>query len=274
MTLIVEAGATKSEWSLISPDGELSRIRTGGINVASMPREAVQAVVREAYMRLDVSPSAIKEVHFYAAGMLDSEMAEYFPYSYVECASDSLAAARALFGHKAGVAAILGTGSNCCLYDGDKVVRTVLSGGFILGDEGGTAVLGRRFLADYLKGLAPEALASEFAASFNADYPSIVAAVYRSATPAAYLGSFAPWLVRHVPQSEYVRGLVEDNFRSFFERSVSQFPGRDVGVVGGYAYELRDMLRDIAAGCGVHLTEILSSPADRLVEFHSGGMRA
>lgn len=268
MTLIVEAGATKSDWCLVGPKGELSTIQTGGINVSSMPKTAVEAVLREAYARLDISPSAIKKVHFYAAGMLGNEMAEYFPYSYVECASDTLAAARALFGRESGVAAILGTGSNCCLYDGDRIVKTVPSGGFILGDEGGSAVLGKRFLADFLKGLMPDTLAAEFASTFKVDYPTVVANVYRNATAVTYLGSFAPWITGHIGDSEYVRNLVEDNFRDFFRRSLSRFPGHDIGIVGGYAYALRDVIAGIASESGMRLTEILASPMGRLVDFH------
>lgn len=268
MTLIAEAGATKTDWCLIRPNGELSSIQTGGINVSSMPKEAVEAVVREAYARLAMSPSSISEVHFYAAGMLGNEMAEYFPYSYVECASDTLAAARALFGSSPGVAAILGTGSNCCLYDGEKIVETIRSGGFILGDEGGSAVLGKRFLADHVKGLVPEPLSSEFAEAFKADYPEVVANVYRNATAVAYLGSLAPWICSHIGDSAYARGLVEDNFRDFFRRSVSRLPGYPVGIVGGYAYALKDVLLRLAKEHGLQLVEILSSPAERLVAFH------
>lgn len=268
MKLIVESGATKSDWRLITPSGEVSRIQTAGINVASMPKSTIDSVMREAYMRLDISPSSIKELHFYAAGMLGNEMAEYFPYSYVECASDTLAAARALFGHEGGVAAILGTGSNCCQYDGSKIVKIVRSGGYILGDEGGSAALGKMFLSDYIKGLVPEPLASEFGQSFRVDYATVVEKVYRNATAAAYLGSFATWIAERAEQSDYIRGLIEDNFRTFFRRSVSQFPGERVGIVGGYAYALRDVLQRVATEFGVELTEIIDSPIERLVDFH------
>ncbi|MBQ7195157.1 MAG: hypothetical protein IJS07_05945 [Bacteroidales bacterium] len=268
MKIIVESGATKSDWCLICPDGSIRRIKTGGINISTMPKEDVERVVSEAFTRLSITPSMVKEVHFYAAGMLGNEMFEYFPYSYVECASDLLGAARALFGQESGVAAILGTGSNCGLYEGGKIVRNVKSGGFILGDEGSAACLGKLFISDFLKELVPEDIARDFAAEFKADYPTIVANVYKGATPSAYLGGFAPWIMARYEGSAYIQQLVEQNLRSFFVRSAGQFGDRPVGIVGGFAKSLEDIIRRIASEIGVEIREILASPADKLIDFH------
>ena len=268
MRVIVESGATKSDWCLICPNGEVRRIQTGGINISTMPKAAVEKVISEAFLRLSITPSMVKEVHFYAAGMLGNEMFEYFPYSFVECASDLLGAARALFSHESGVAAILGTGSNCGLYDGQKIVRNIKSGGFILGDEGSAACLGKLFISDYLKELVPTDIAQAFAREFPSDYPTIVANVYKGSSPSAYLGSFAPWIMAHYEGSAYIQQLVEANIRSFFVRSAGQFDGQKVGIVGGYADKLRDIIVAVASERGIEIQDILASPADRLIEFH------
>ena len=268
MKIIVESGATKSDWCLICPDGSTRRIKTGGINISTMPRSEVEKVISEAFARLSITPSMVKEVHFYAAGMLGNEMFEYFPYSFVECASDLLGAARALFGHESGVAAILGTGSNCGLYDGEKIVRNFKSGGFILGDEGSAACLGKLFVSDFLKELVPDDIARDFAAEFRADYPTIVANVYKGSTPSAYLGSFAPWIMDRYEGSAYIQQLVEQNFRNFFVRSAGRFGDMPVGIVGGFAKSLEGIIRRIASEIGVDIREVLYSPAEQLIDFH------
>ena len=268
MKLIVETGATKSEWCLLTPDGDQKRIRTGGINFSSMSRQTIEQAISESFARLDVRPSNIKEVHIYAAGMLGGEMAEYFPSSYVECASDLLGAARALFGHRQGVAAILGTGSNSCLYDGDAIVSCFRSGGYIIGDEGGSTAIGRDFLADFIKGLVPKTLSEEFADEFKADYNSIVAGVYKSERPAAYIGSFTPWICRRYASEEYITELIDNQIRLFFKRALSRYGVRDAGIVGGFAQAMQQAIHKVAAEFGMQICQILDSPMDKLIQFH------
>ena len=167
---------------------------------------------------------------------------------------------------------ILGTGSNSCEYDGEKIVKNVRSGGFILGDEGGGASLGKRFMADFLKGLVPEPVASEFAATYKVDYLTVVNEVYKGVAPARYLGSFAPFISRHYDSCEYVKDLIDNNFRALFERCLSQYDikGKRVGVVGGYAYAHKEILERIASEYGVTISEITPSPIAGLVKYHCG----
>ena len=161
MILIIESGATKADWCAVTGEGIPVFIKTGGINLATMSEEVNEKTVNQALAELEAEDlrEKVDRIHFYAAGLVSSEGDEVpelargldkllkanFPDAVIEYASDLLAAARAVCGHKPGIAAILGTGSNSCLYDGERIVKNVRSGGFILGDEGGGARLGKLF---------------------------------------------------------------------------------------------------------------------------------
>lgn len=277
MKLIIDSGATKADWCLVEGGQVVRRFKTAGMNVSVLTSEAVAAIASEASAGL--KGPAVSEAYLYAAGLIEGSdaatlaveaVSAAFGGAPVEGASDMLAAARAACGHAEGLCAILGTGSNSCLYDGSAIVHTARSGGFILGDEGGGACLGKLFIADYIKGLVPEPLASEFGSAFEVDYMTIVRRVYKEAAPSAYLGSFAPWILEH-RGDPYVHALVERNLTDFFERSLLRHGRRDLpaGFVGGFAVACEPQLRAVAQHCGVSILRILASPMDGLVEYHS-----
>ena len=270
MTIIAEAGATKTDWYARSSSGAVLSTRTQGINTATMSTGTISGIVSEALGALDFGGEQAEEVYFYGAGLLSDEMAAFFPGARVECASDLLAAARAVCDHSEGIAAIVGTGSNSCLYDGSGIVRNIHCSGFILGDEGSAAVLGKLFISDYLKDLVPEPLASDFAAEFGVDYPSAVKSVYRGDAPSRYLGSFAPWIMARYEASGYVRSLVEGNFRAFFERSLTRYgrPDLPVGIVGGFGAACSDILCRIAGEYGITVSTVTASPMEGLLRYH------
>lgn len=278
MKLIIDSGATKADWCFIGTGKVLRRLRTPGMNFSTMSQEEIGDIVATAAS--EAGNVSVSEIYLYAAGLIEGSPAygsakaaleKAFPHSTAECASDMLAAARAVCGRSEGIAAIVGTGSNSCFYDGMRILRNVRSGGFILGDEGGGACLGKLFLSDYIKGLVPEPLASEFSASFDADYMTIVANVYRGGAPSAYLGSFAPWILAHCESNDYVRTVVRRNLESFFDRSLMQYGRKDVpvGFIGGFAAACEPVLKEIAEEKGIVVSRILPSPMDGLIEYHS-----
>lgn len=288
MILIVESGATKTDWCSAAPDKESVNVRTAGMNLATMNQDVIESIVREAVaaFKADGLADEVTEVHFYAAGLivpegekvpsqakgLDEVLRALFPGAEIEYASDLLDAARAVCGHKPGIAAIMGTGSNSCLFDGEKVVKNVRSAGFILGDEGGGARLGKLFMSDFLKGLVPEPVASDFARDFKVDYMTVVQNVYRGEAPSKYLGSFAPWILERYASSEYVRDLVEQNFKDFIQRALVQYDIEKypVGVVGGFGYANREILKKVAEPYGIRFSTIIPTPIEGLVEYHLG----
>ena len=287
MIIIVESGATKTDWCAVLEDKKTISVKTAGMNLAVMDKESITAIVMQAADEFVTKGASEKvtEVHYYAAGLiaaegekvpssakeLDSVFKGLYPEAEIEYASDLLAAARSVCGHEDGIAAILGTGSNSCMFEGGKIVKNVRSAGFILGDEGGGACLGKLFMADFLKGLVPEDIASEFASDFQVDYMTVVANVYRGQTPSKYLGSFAPWILERYGRSEWVRNLVDTNFRNFFERAISQYDIKKygVGVVGGFGNANKEILQKIGSEYGVRFTRIIASPIIGLIDYHS-----
>ncbi len=283
MNLIVDSGATKSIWCV--SDGTWHReITLPGINFSQADPQQVGEVVYEAIRSIrqiqqqhDAPP--IGHVYVYGAGIVSEASAlplhlcleRMLPGVEKDYASDLLGAARAVCGRNPGIAAIIGTGSNTCQWDGRKVVAHVDCGGFILGDEGGSAVLGKLFLADFIKGLVPEEVAASFREQFSpADYPSLVRKVYREEAPARYLGSFAPFLIDWYGQSEYVHTLMDRHFRSFFERTVLRYrQDLPIGVIGGFGYACRDILSAMARQYGVSITQFYPTPLEGLIAYHA-----
>ena len=285
MIIIVESGATKTDWCSVAENGKTIEVKTAGMNIAVMPAEAINAIVAEAAPQLNPDGEKVTELHYYAAGLivqegkkvpdiavnLDKELSSIYPDAEIEYASDLLDAARAACGHKPGIAAIMGTGSNSCFFDGEKIVKNVRSAGFILGDEGGGARLGKLFMSDFLKGLVPEPVSTEFATDFQVDYMTVVQNVYKSAAPSKYLGSFAPWILERYDRCEYVKNLVDQNFRDFIERALKQYDIAQypVGVVGGFGYAHREILKKVASEYGIRFSTIIPTPIEGLIKYHT-----
>lgn len=287
MNLLVDSGATKTSWTAFYGNYN-AEITTGGINVAHMDERTIDGTVREAVHGLTVTVPAFdrfgcrpERIFFYAAGLvgkidspvpesarvLDGVMKKYFPDAEIEYASDLVGAARAACGHEEGIAAIIGTGANTCQFDGRRIVRQIPCGGFIIGDEGSAAVLGKRFITDFLKDQMPAELSGDFASSFKVDYPTIVKEVYKGDAPAGYLGSFAPYILSKI-DIPYVRELVEDNFKGLFERAILRYDRLPVGVVGGFGCACKDILTRMGSGYGVKFSKFIRSPKEGLLKYH------
>lgn len=285
MILIVESGATKSDWRAISRDGkEMKKVISEGVNVSTMKAGTIREIILTTIKKIisenegQFAHEGVSRIYFYCAGVVTEDIStvireafsEAVPGASCEIESDLIAAARAACGHSEGIAAIVGTGSNSCLYDGSKIVGRVYSGGFILGDEGSAATLGKLFIADFLKGLVPTHIAEDFAARYECDYTTIVQNVYRSQTsPSGYLGSFAPFIMEHY-EDPYIREMVEGNFRSFIRRSLKRYDTEryPVGVIGGFGHALRDIFTKVANEEGVRISRFIKEPIDGLIAYH------
>ena len=274
MTIVAESGASKTDWMV---GGRL--IRTKGMNFSVMSREDISSVVACVAKEI-ASEDSVVSVFFYGAGLVSepqkASMGEiirgYFPGASVECASDLLAAARALWGDSAGIVAILGTGSNSCSYDGARITANVRPGGYILGDEGGGAALGRLFMADYIKNLTPRHLSVKFREQYRFDYADIVNAVYKSPNPAGFLASFAPFIIDAAGKDSYCRSLVEKNLTAFITRSLLSYRMVDetleVGVVGSVGMACSGWLENIGKDHNVIFRKFISSPIEALSAYH------
>lgn len=276
MKLIAESGSTRTEWALVEDNHLVQRVFTEGLNLFFQTRREISRSVRlglpESFFK-----KKLDQVYYYGAGCSSYEKKNILGASLVaqfktpiQVESDLLAAARGLFKCESGIACILGTGSNSCFYDGKIVVKNVKAAGYILGDEGSGAVLGKLFLADLLKGLAPKELASEFHEKFRISANDVMESVYNLPFPNRFLGTIAYFLGDYM-DNEYVYNLLTNNLRSFFNRSVCQYDYMNYPIrfVGSLAYAYSDTLRKVAREFGVEIDVIEETPMNGLIEFHS-----
>ena len=283
MKIIVESGATKTAWRAISVEGNMTEVLTQGLSPTCLDAEHISDIVRKAVPVLNPEGKRVEQIVFYGAGLVSEEstaslrscLEMWCPFASVEFHSDILAAARALFGDGSGVVAIMGTGSNSCLYENGQIVKNIRPGGYVLGDEGSGVALGRAFLADFVKGLLPESIESEFSAQTGLDYSGIVRKVYREQAASAFMASLAPFILSHMDEP-YIRSMVRDCLESFVKRALSRYAGYagdraaacKVGVVGSFGCACEDMLREIGREYGLEFVAFLKSPIDQLVKYH------
>ena len=275
MKIIVESGATKSDWRITGAAPAQARLFPG-MNVSTMPLDHVLGVLSDALEALGRPEH--EGIYLYVAGIvtppvreaLEGRIRELVKVGEIDVQNDLVAAARAVCGRSEGIVAILGTGSNTCFYDGKTVSQKVRSGGYIIGDEGGGACLGKLFLADFIKGLVPEGVAADFASKFDASYAGIVENVYRSPAPAGFLGSLAPFILSHY-SDPYVKSLVDGNFQSFVDRALRHYDTRryPVGVVGGFGFACREIFSRICTENGLCIGGFEAAPINGLLKYHN-----
>ena len=285
MKLIVESGATKTSWRALCDDGSVRSVQTEGLSPTCLDMEHTQSIVRKAVPQLNPEGRHVSEVFFYGAGLVSAESSAplavalemWCPMAQVHFYSDILAAARALFGDGSGVVAIMGTGSNSCLYEDGQVVSNIRPGGYILGDEGSGVALGRAFLADFVKGLIPADLEADFINEFGLDYSQIVRKVYKEQAASAFMASLAPFILSHSHEGNvYAKTLVEECLESFVKRALVRYSAtardsvsaKKVGVVGSFGCACEDMLRPTGERYGLEFVKFIKSPVDELVKYH------
>ena len=283
MKLIADSGSTKTTWCLISDKrpNENERYVTGvGINPVRDDEAAISSALDDVDL---LSTSEINEVHFYGAGcipttipIMERVLSKRFPDASIEVASDLLGAARALCGKEEGIACILGTGSNSGLYDGCQLVANVSPMGWILGDEGSGAVLGRTLVSELYKG-SLQHLRQEFEEEYlptlitieTTPQAAIIQAVYRSPMPNRFLATLVPFLAQK-RKDHGIEELIEDAFRKFFRRNVAAYgrPDLPVNFVGGVAGAFETELRAAAVSEGFDFGHIMTAPIKGIVRYH------
>lgn len=273
MFLIADSGSTKTDWTLV--DGEhqevVAEYHTQGINPVHQSGDTIREILST--VPVSTTPDTI---FFYGAGCTEAHipavrqlLSDMFQTSDVEVNSDLLGAARSLCGRAAGIACILGTGANSCLYDGDRIIRNTPALGYILGDEGSGAVLGRLFVNALYKGQLPAVLRDTFEQATGLDVATIINKVYREPMANRFLASLSTFIGQHL-DCEPLRQLVVQNFRQFFRNNLVPYDASHlpVGAVGSIAWHYRDLLAEAAAAEGFHLGTIVQSPMRGLVSYH------
>lgn len=279
MILIADSGSTKTDWSLLSPTIDV-RFTTNGLNPYHQDRHQMGSVLKEVAGRIKACQSdetGSLSVYFYGSGVRpeqEAPMADILRDSLpkverVETHSDLLGAARALCAHNYGIASILGTGANSCLYDGERILQNTPALGYILGDEGSGAVLGKRFIHDLYTGVLSEELKVEFERRTGFSLPQIIDRVYRQPLANRFLASLSEFIHSHLGESA-VEALVCQNFTDFIRLHITPY-GRmnlPLSFVGSIAYYYREQLAKAVSAFGYTLGTVLRSPMEGLIRYH------
>lgn len=276
MKLIAETGSTRTEWALTEGRQLINSLFTDGINPFFQTRREISRSVRLGLPE-EFFKKKLEQVYYYGAGCSSEEKKKIIRASLVaqfktpvQVESDLLAAARGLFLREAGIACILGTGSNSCFYDGATILKNVRSGGYILGDEGSGAAMGHVFMSDVLKGIAPAELTEDFFDKFRITSDDIMDLVYNRPFPNRFLATVAYFLADH-QESDYACQVIRDNLQKFFARNICQYDYSNYSIrfVGSWAHHCADYLYDVAQEFGVMIDMIEETPMKGLIEFHA-----
>lgn len=291
MIIIADSGSTKTHWCMLAANGQSSDFLTDGINPFYQTQEAMCNSVKNQLlpqMGHLMWAGKITHIFFYGAGctpekspLVQKALATVFKDAEVQVESDMVGAARGLLQHKKGIACILGTGSNSCLYDGERIVKNVPSLGFILGDEGGGAVLGKRLVADLFKNQLGADLMALFAQEYGVTQADLIDHVYRQPFPNRYLASLSKFCAAHLDDKR-IYDLVYDHFTDFVVRNLEQYYQDEndveiedthtlsVGFVGSIAYYYKSVLQQVMDDMGFAISKIMQDPIEGLKEYHRG----
>jgi N-acetylglucosamine kinase-like BadF-type ATPase len=277
MILIADSGSTKTDWRMMSSEGVHEQVYTAGINPQYLDSDQIYTIF-ESELLPALKEKNPKAIYYYGAGCsspdrnlrVEQALQKIFPGSQTHVDHDLLAAARALCGHNPGIACILGTGSNTCLYDGKYITDNVPSLGFLMGDEGSGAYLGKMLIRAYLYRELPEELATSLKNRYNLTKDSVLDSVYLSDMPSTYLATFAKFM-HEKRKDPVIHAMIYQNFEEFFERHVCKYKGYTelpVNFVGSIAYHFSDTLHQVAKKYGVRIGTIITSPSDGLIAYH------
>mgnify|MGYP003577950196 CR=1 FL=1 len=278
MLLIADSGSTKTHWRLVDDGGnEITAVVTKGLNPYFLSQEKIVATVHE---KVAPAMGKVEKVFFYGAGCgspvkarqlrdaLDTTIASHSPS---EVAGDILGAARSLFQNETGIACILGTGANSCLYDGRAITHIMPSLGYMFSDWGSGTVMSKDLIALLLQEKLPRDILDDFQATYKLDRPEILDHIYNKPLPNRFLASFTPFLLKYAEVPE-CKGIILDNFTRFFEYYIFQHPAfarsNKVSFTGSIAYRFRSYLLQVADQRGIEIENIVQHPMDGLVKYH------
>ena len=276
MTLIADCGSTKTDWVLCNGGNIIARARTQGLNPTHQESDEIYEIL-SAELPDEITSVTPDNIYFYGAGCaydiannrMRKALEGIFATRQIEINSDLLAAARALCKHEEGIACILGTGSNSCLFDGEKIVENTPSLGYILGDEGSGAHLGRQLLSDCLKHQLPQSLREKFFKHYNLDIATILEKTYHSSLPNRWLAGFTPFLSenKNVPE---IKMMLKYCFTQFFQRNTMVYRRSwlPIHIIGNVGLNFSDEIRETAESLGLSVGNIEASPMEGLIEYH------
>lgn len=275
MILILDSGSTKTHCVAINGDKRSDYIFQG-INPFYQTETEIESLLKEGLA--DILKEYVKDIYYYGAGcsfpekkaVIRNAFGSIFCEADVNVENDLLASARALFGNGSGIACILGTGSNSCLYENGAIVQNVPPLGFILGDEGSGAALGKKLVADCLKNQLPKTIADKFLDRFSTTPKEIMDKVYKQQFPNRFLASLSVFFYENLDVPELYK-IVENSFCEFAERNICQYDceGKTVSFSGSVAYYFEEILKRVCSKYDLSFGTVVKEPIEGLVAFHT-----
>ena len=277
MILIADSGSTKTDWRLIVAQKQIHQFRTAGLNPYFLSKEEMTEKIQNELI-LNIDSDRITSIFFYGAGCSSSEKCEQvrtaiqkiFSKAKIEVQNDLLAACRAGCGREEGIVAILGTGSNSCLYDGNKIISQVPSLGFILGDEGSGTHIGRKLLQGIFYREVPETLLEKFNERFHFSKDDVLEAVYKKPLPNQFLASFTKFVFQNKNEITFGK-MVYESFLEFFNRHIckyADFKNYKIHSTGSVGFYFSDIFRQVAKEKDMTMGTITESPIAGLTLYH------
>jgi len=275
--LIADSGATKCEWCLIT-DGKKKTIVTQGISPYFLDEIQIIEILNKSLIP-KLKEVFIEEVFFYGTGLSNANNAlivkkalkNLFKKAKIQIETDLTAAARALCGKKKGIACILGTGSNSCYYDGKKMQKNSPGIGYILGDEGSGAYLGKKVIQHFLYNTFDEEIMARFEKQFKTTPVEILETVYKQPLANRYLASFAIFLAEN--RGHYmIENIIEDGLNDFFFTHIYKYKESwtyPINFIGSIAFGFKDVLQELCKTYELDLGRVLKTPMKGLIEYHS-----
>ena len=278
MILIADGGSTKADWiALDNNKNEVFRVRTLGLNPAVVPEDELLNRIVNMFQLINVK-NDVKEIHFYGAGcgtpqpvaILKDVLQSIFVNAEINIAEDLLAAVYASLGKNPGIVCILGTGSNSCYFDGEKMESNVVSLGYTLMDEASGNFFGKRLIRDYFYKTMPENIAKSLEEQYDMDPDHIKFNLYRKPNPNMYLASFAKFMFEF-KDDKYIKSLIRAGLQRFFRFRVLPYHPNEITeiyFIGSIAFYFREILEGIASINGLKIAGVIQRPIDNLIEFH------
>ena len=290
MNLIIDAGSTKMEWILMDGNVVEQRFQTEGFNPNYAERQCLENIIDLVETRFIASPddellfsrrdksASLQAIHYYGTGcgneqnclLIKEVFQHHFPNAEIHVTHDLMAACHALFGHEKGIACILGTGSNSCLYDGESITERAVSLGYLIGDEGSGMHIGREVVRAYFYGFMPEDLRQKFDALYHLELKDFIQRLYHEGQPSKYLAAFARFAGENQVHP-YIQGLVKGCFHVFVEAFILRYEcckSLKISFIGSVAFHFQDLLKESLTEYCLSMGEVMQAPAEGLVRYY------
>jgi N-acetylglucosamine kinase-like BadF-type ATPase len=279
MIVVADMGSTKTDWSFVDTDKNIVKLSTKGFNPYFYSTEEIIVLLKSEFSKQTFNWNEITNVYFYGSGcsskdkqrIVKNALLPFFPKAELFISHDLLASARAVCGKNKGIACILGTGANTCLFDGENIIANNPSLGFLLGDEGSGGDLGRELIKYYQYGELPKEIEEKFELQYNMNRQKLLDEVYSTKHPNAYCAAYSTF-VNENKSNPVIKQMIEERMEEFFKRHVSKYEGHQnipINFVGSIAHYFEENLKTVAQKFGCSVGVIVKNPVNLLIAYHT-----